>query len=488
MKKNFFLTLMLAVLCTATSWAQFAPKSGTKYALKEVKSGLYLDIQTGVYDGNKEFSNCLSLSTDPCVIYFAAGTTDNTKWTMKNVNGTYAMQGTKHWIANIGTTQYEWSIAEPEPGVFTIARADGKYIGVDSPANGACLYCDRGTGLEFALVEYTDLSKMYYTLKSPNPSETTYFSLESSGDTEASFRTAPTKFYVVPSADIYFFQNKDNSAQHIGCTASGQNDWRVSIDFAWWKILDDADNDGFVQIKRSAEEKYLGNDTFYESGKGIYSNVGSGCFGWLFEGTYENYPTVGTINNSKYHFTSDYITYAGACNKIRFTLTESGAFFQNGKNRMSLDEFAIYDADGKKIELTVANVTGNNNKTYEGLFDGVNGKCGGTATWNDGTEDDWFEILLPVGVDLGGAFKFSFVTENTQMNAKKFTINTSYEKPADYTVVINAPQGETVTVTYDGEAIKAGDKVTSVGFDKSLVDSAEIAILIILSIIACHTK
>ena len=89
MKKNFFLTLVLAVLCTATSWAQFAPVSGTKYALKEVTSGYYLDIQTlGVDEPNANgTTNNISLSAKPCIIYFEAS---NGKYTMKNVNGTYA--------------------------------------------------------------------------------------------------------------------------------------------------------------------------------------------------------------------------------------------------------------------------------------------------------------------------------------------------------------------------------------------------------------
>ena len=472
MKKNFFLTLMLAVLCTAASWAQFAPVSGTKYALKEVTSGYYLDIQTlGVTEPGQSTNN-ISLSAKPCIIYFEDV---NGKYTMKNVNGTYAQQASsRNWNAVIGSDAYQWTILDSDSdGYYTIARADGKYVKMDNATNGAPLYCDKDSGLEFALVEYSSIIPGVYTLKTATGTYLTQ-KKHASLDTKATFQTTAENFKIMPSGNLFYFENNDVAGQYLGTT----HQWNATFDFSLLQIVD-IDVDGFATIVRAnAPNLQIGSDDNTNAGTGIFTNINKNedkiSNKWYFEGTYD-YPTVGTVNNNKYHFTSDYITYAGACNKIRFTLTESGGKFQNGKNRMSLDEFAIYDADGKKIELTVANVTGNNNKTYAGLFDGVNGNCGGTATWTDGTEDDWFEILLPTGVDLGGAFKFSFVTENTTMNAKKFTINTSYEKPADYTVVINAPQGETVTVEYNGKAINAGDEVAVVGFDKSLVDATNIS-------------
>ena len=277
MKKNFFLTLMLAVFCIATSWAQFAPEAGKMYALKETTTGLYLDIQTGVYDGNKEFSNCLSLGTDPCVIYFTAGTTDNTKWTMKNVNGTYAMQGTKHWIANIGTTQYEWSIAEPEPGVFTIARADGKYIGVDSPANGACLYCDRGTGLKFALVEYSSIIPGVYTVKTATGTYLTQ--VEHSTGSKATLQEEAQKFKIMPTGNLFYFENNDVAGQYLGTT----HQWNATFDFSLLQIVD-VDAEGFAAIARAAESsKHIGTNEATDKGRGIFTNVESGWNKWYFE-------------------------------------------------------------------------------------------------------------------------------------------------------------------------------------------------------------
>ena len=187
-----------------------------------------------------------------------------------------------------------------------------------------------------------------------------------------------------------------------------------------------------------------------------------------------DYPTAGTESNGKYTFTSNKILYGGQCNKIRFTLTESGSKFQNGTNRMSLDEFKLYDATGKVVDLKAKYITGNNNKTYDGMLDGVNGKYAGTATWNDGTEDDWFEITLPNGIDLGGAFSFSFVTENTTMNAKAFRIDMSYVEPQEYTFNISGNGDNAVTVNHGDDVLTPGAVVSIEDFDVDAVTATEI--------------
>ena len=469
MKKNFFLTLVLAVLCIATSWAQFAPVSGTKYALKEVTSGYYLDIQTlGVTEPGQSTNN-ISLNAKPCIIYFEDGS--NGKYKMKNVNGTYAQQASnRNWNAVIGTTAYEWAFADSDSdGAYTIARTDGKYIKMDNATNGAPLYCDKDAGLEFALVAYSDIIPGVYTVKTATGTYLTQTEHTATG-TKATLQETAEKFKIMPSGNLFYFENNTTANQYLGTTHS----WNATFDFSLLQIVD-LDAEGFAAIARAAESnKHIGTNEATDKGRGIFTNVESDWNKWYFEGTYD-YPTAGTANNNKYHFTSDYITYAGGCNKIRFTLTESGAYYKNGVKRLSFDSFELYDADGKKVELTAVNVTGNNIVDFTNMLDGANGTYSSCAWDTPSATDDWFEILLPKGVDLGGAFKFSFVTENTTMNAKSFTINTSYEQPADYTVVINAPQDATVTVTYNGETINADDKVTSVGFDKSLVDATNIS-------------
>ena len=476
MKRNFLLTLVLALLCTTATWAQFAPVSGTKYALKEVTSGLFLDIQTkGIDDPNAKGSNNISLNAKPCIIYFEAGTIDG-NWKLKNANNEYVcLQSGKAWNATIGNgSVQEWVILDSDTdGDFTIARtSDSKCIGMDKAniANAKPLYSDC-TGekvREFALVAYSDIIPGVYTVKTATGTYLTQ-TVHSTGS-KATLQETAEKFKIMPSGNLFYFENNTTANKYLGTT----HQWNVTDDFSLLQIVD-LDAAGFAAIARAAESnKHIATNEATDKGRGIFTNVESNWNKWYFEGTYE-YPTAGTVNNNKYHFTSDYITYAGGCNKIRFTLTESGANYKNGAKRLSFDSFELYDINGKKVELTAVNVTGNNIVDFSNMLDGANGTYASGVWDNANATDDWFEILLPKGVDLGGAFKFSFVTENTTMNAKKFTINTSYETPADYTVVIEAPEGENVTVTYNGEQINADDKVTSVGFDKLLVDATNIS-------------
>ncbi|MBR2458513.1 MAG: alpha-N-acetylglucosaminidase [Bacteroidaceae bacterium] len=189
-----------------------------------------------------------------------------------------------------------------------------------------------------------------------------------------------------------------------------------------------------------------------------------------------DYPTVGNVSNNKYTFTSDKILYAGDCNKIRFTLTESGAFYQGGAKRMSFDSFTLYNANGNAVTLKESYFSGNNGKTYAGMLDGENNTYT-NAAWASGTEDDYFEITLPEDIDLGGAFSFSFVTENTTMNAKAFRIEMLYEAKNDviYTFAVNAPEGHNPTITYNGEDVSAETTFTKGEFDIDLFSASEIS-------------
>ena len=252
MKKTFLLTLLFFLCGVATMWAEFAPEVGERYSLKENTSGLYLDIQTlGINEPNAGgTTNNISLNTKPCVIYFEEGAEG--KWKMKNVDGTYVQQAAnRNWNVVIGTTPYEWTFKEQPNGTVTIARADGKYINVDSKVAGQPLYCDKATGMEFTLTGH-------------------------------------------PSAVC---------------------------------------------------------------------------------------PTIATAQNGKMHFSSEKIAYEGECNKLRFTLTESGAFYKNGAKRMSFDSFVLYKSNGEVVALKEQHVTGNNGKSFAGMLDGENGTyC--NASWD----------------------------------------------------------------------------------------------------------
>ena len=481
MKKTFLLSLLLALLGTVSVWAQFNPEAGKMYALKESTSGLYLDIQTlGINEANaNSTTNNISLNAKPCIIYFEKGTTDNAKWVLKNANGTYAMQASsRNWNAVIGTTAYEWTISEPETGLFTIARADGKFISMDNATSGSPLFCDKGTGLKFALIEYSSsLTQGYYALKSETG---TYFSFtKHTTGTEASFQETPSYLYMIPSADLFMFEDKDNAGSYI---SSAVNGWNVTKETASLWTISEADENGYVTITRHSDaSKHLGSDQNTNVGTGIFTNVGSGCNKWLLEGLID-YATTATQSNGQYHFKSGNIRYENSCNTLRFTLTESGAFYQNGAKRMSFDSFELYDASGNKVTLKESFFNGNYNKSYASMLDGVNAGAEGAGcccgAWNSAAEgDDYFEVALPNDVDLGGAFSFSFVTENTTMNAKAFRIDFWYEQREEvkYTFAVNAPEGHNPTITYNGEDVSAEATFTKGEFDIDLFSASEIS-------------
>ena len=473
MKKTFLLSFLLTLMGTLSVWAQFNPEAGKMYALKESTSGLCLDIQTlGINEPNANATtNNISLNAKPCIIYFEKGTTDNAKWVLKNANGTYAMQASsRNWNAVIGTTAYEWTISEPETGHFTIARADGKFISVDNAASGAPLFCDKGTGLKFSLVEYSALNRNYAVLKSPTG---TYLSMTSSTGSEASFQDVPTTFYITPSADFFYLENKDKVGSFVGST----HEWNTTADFSLWSVSE-VDADGGVLISRisGSGDINLGSNKDSNAGTGIFTNVPANCNRWVIEEK-ADCPTPATQQENKCHFTSDRIWYTAPCNKLRFTLTESSAFYKGGAKRMSFDSFELYDANGAKVALEAGFFTGNNaGKEFGNMLDGNNGTyCAGT--WTDGTEDDYFEINLPEDIDLGGAFSFSFVTENTTMNAKAFRIEMLYEAKNDviYTFAVNAPEGHNPTITYNGENVSAETTFTKGEFDIDLFSASEIS-------------
>ncbi len=443
------------------------------YALKEKTSGLYLDIQTlGIKDGNRNTNN-ISLNTKPCIIFFENGTTAGT-WKIKNANSQYVYYKADntndggHWNPQIGSNSHDWTLAESNGGI-TIARESGKYVNVDTPKAGEPLYCDKASGLLFSLVEYSALNQHYATLKSPTG---TYLSLTTSGNTVASFQTEEEYFYIMPSADKFYLESKTETGKYIGSTHS----WNTTTDFSLW-MMANVDEDGRVLISRASGtgDIYLGSNTNSNNGTGIFTNVPSNCNRWQVS-EFIDCPTDATSKDGKYHFTSERLWYMAPCNKLRFILTESGAYYKNGKNRMSFDSFELFDASDKKVELKDSYFSGNNNgKTFANMLDGANGTfCAGT--WADGTEDDYFEIALPEEIDLGGAFSFSFVTENTTMNAKAFRIEVMYEKreAVDYTFAVNAPEGKDYTVSYDGEPVEAGAVFKEDEFDTELFSATEI--------------
>lgn len=187
------------------------------------------------------------------------------------------------------------------------------------------------------------------------------------------------------------------------------------------------------------------------------------------------YTTTATATNGKMHFTSAKLYYKAPANTMRFSLKESGAYYKNGKNRLSFDSFELFNSKGEKVSLSAADFSGNYNKPYAYMLDGNNDTyCCGSWSAND-EGHDYFEIEL--ATDLGGSFSFSFITENTTMNPKAFRIELQNKETEviEYTLSINAPEGEKPTITYNGKVVEEGHAFDSKTMDTELFSATEIS-------------
>ena len=187
------------------------------------------------------------------------------------------------------------------------------------------------------------------------------------------------------------------------------------------------------------------------------------------------YTTTATATNGKMHFTSAKLYYKAPANTMRFSLKESGAYYKNGKNSLSFDSFELFNSKGEKVSLSAADFSGNYNKPYAYMLDGNNDTyCCGSWSAND-EGHDYFEIEL--ATDLGGSFSFSFITENTTMNPKSFRIELQNKETEviEYTLSINAPEGEKPTITYNGKVVEEGHAFDSKTMDTELFSATEIS-------------
>ncbi|MBR3906644.1 MAG: alpha-N-acetylglucosaminidase C-terminal domain-containing protein [Bacteroidaceae bacterium] len=536
MKKNFLLTLVLGLLCITTGWAQFAPEEGKMYALKETTSGLYLDIQTGVKDGNNCYDDNLSLSANPCVIYFAAGTTDASKWTMKNVNGEYVMQGSQHWIVRLGETAYEWTIAEPEAGKFTIARADGKFIGADNTTAGVCLYCDRGTGLKFSLVELSE--DPYVLLKT---SSGTYLSTTSvANDTHLSIQAEGTKFVLETSQDgnAYYIKVLGSSPAQYVSTYSG-NAWGSSTSetpYAW--SFSDPDENGYVTISRVGAPTYCLGTTFTpNAGIAVYSNAGSesgtpnkwlieeynvGAVGYTFQITNPSGETVSATYKGNAVSAGEIIEIEGPVDKSLFDATDVEGYAWSVVVNSSAKTITIVYVEkfNGSYYLKTSSGTYLNFTPHASLSTSVTFQTTGSELYIEPSGDNYYITQLnstPVKYltvsssnawDVAAstaAFAWSisnpdangYVTITKASNSDHRLGNDGNTNagtgvfanvgancntwqlvkvgPLDYTFAINNPTGEIVSATYNGNAIAAGGTISIDGrVDTSLFSANEI--------------
>ena len=258
----------------ANVFPTFRPEVDKEYALREVESGLYLDIQTlGIVDGYRATNN-ISLNQIPFVVKFEEGTSEGT-WKMKNANGKYIFHNpinagnNGHWNPEIGDNSSDWIFSKSVDGRLTIARAvDGKFVNVDTKAAGKPLYCDKATGMEFEIVEYAELKRIY-VLKCGD----FYLSMTASGNTAYSLQSAPSYFYMVPSSKAYFFENKDENGKYIG-TDGKDNRWDAGTGFALWNVTET--NEEYTISRFADADKCFGTDEEPQVGRGLYTNVSSG--------------------------------------------------------------------------------------------------------------------------------------------------------------------------------------------------------------------
>ncbi|MEE0870270.1 MAG: alpha-N-acetylglucosaminidase, partial [Bacteroidaceae bacterium] len=516
MKKTFLFSLLLTLLGTLSAWAEFNPEAGKMYALKENTSGLYLDIQTLGINEPGHTTNSMSLNSKLCIIYFEAGAEG--KWRLKNVNDTYGGNITngRHWNTTISETPYDWIIIEEAEKGISIAKDASNYIGWDNGKDitaGSALYNNAEGGnkdaarIYFTLEEYTGkdikgngaqatigVSEINGWAKVPAGTAWT-ISMDVENPNGASFNEWGTSIFAIganafPEKNGYrglqfYLQSSTNGGKldavfdggdHLIDNVTHKGNFSASISY---------NGDNLLQIKTTnssetvAENNYTLSNQLAEFSQLSYGlPTGINVENLLITKLSNNvdYPTAATVSNQKCTFKSGKILYGGDCNKIRFTLTSSDAYYENAKTnkRMSFDSFELFNASGNKVELKDTYFTGNNNgKTFANMLDGENGTfCSGT--WGSAEGDDWFEIYLPRTIDLGGAFSFSFVTENTTMNAKAFRIDMSYEAYVNYTFHILGNGSNEVTVTYGEQTLTEGSTIDITDFDVESVSATEI--------------
>ena len=200
-----------ATTVTVTLNIPFAPKVGKAYVLKVVGTDKYLDIRTlGNDDPNEKGSNNISTSTKPYPIYFEQG--QNGTWKMKNANGKYVgLYPGKDWDPVIGASSHDWTM-EGDASNFTIARGSGKYINYNTDADkvaGKPLYCDKGTGLQFQLVDYNDVDFITGAGLGKEGAESPYVSIKEI-DAEGTTTSIPTGMGWVLTIEV----ENPNGASH----------------------------------------------------------------------------------------------------------------------------------------------------------------------------------------------------------------------------------------------------------------------------------
>ena len=508
MKKNFFLTMLFALLSITTGMAQFAPEAGKAYALREITKGYYLDIQTLGMTDNNQVTNNISLNTIPCIIYFEEG--QNGTWKMKNANSEYVCVGSNHWNPTVGgSTTHEWLVAE-EDGLLTFQRQnDDKtgYIGAASVATGVSLYnnqTEKAKIFKFLLIDLC-VSHDYYNMKAvnggniTNATGNTYFSFNDATvggvTTQASYSTTPANLYIPQTVGkIAFFQEKDNG-YYINHT---ENHWNITrSDTPALYVISEPDANNYVSISKIENANHNichdggSNANINNEGTGIFTNVASDlCHKWelvkhnVYESTKPTFTWDSNMTNASY------MQYLSA-------LSLNGISILTGleEPKSTADMYVMADNSGVVLapgceysfnltfpknqtsQILVANlfIDKDGDGTYETKLEQT-GEAGGnsnnltTVTFTVPVDASTCYTAIRLRLDSSWA-----IAETATSNANRmvYDIPVTITPPPSYTFNIVNPSGETVTATYNGNAINEGEQING-GVNESLFSANDI--------------
>lgn len=317
MKKSLFLTLLLALLCTVTTWAQTAVtdlsslSNDKAYVFYSTRSPLYFDSnnQVGSYwtsQGMEEQGSQLDVtSSEQAFALIRTEYTEAGKYYMYSIKGqkfvgsNNVASDTPTAIATLASVTYNGNTC------FNLS-IDGQKVNVTWWSNNApgirlnsSASLDEGNAFTLyeANIADLDLSSVvaaveeyegvdtdtYVLLKAPTTGNYLSFTLPTSTSTQVSFQATGTKLVLENSSDGtgYYIKQKDSDPA-VYLTKSSSNNWDVTTSttpYTW--LISDADADGYVTI--SHVNGNLGHDSNQNVGTGIFANVGTGCNKWLIE-------------------------------------------------------------------------------------------------------------------------------------------------------------------------------------------------------------
>ena len=479
MKKNFFLTLMLAVLCTATSWAQFDPTPGKAYALKFQNSNLYVDIQTKGHADHSD-KNCISASYLPTAVYFEKG--DAGKWKIKNANDENIGIGLDFWNATIGR-ESPWTIVA-EDDVITIHSGNG-YIGVDTPTDGCILFSNVGntSTYKFELLEYDKLVQ-YSTFKAvkiagkDTHDYDTYLNKTSASNTSVSFQKTATKFHLIPvGEDTYYIRLKDSEQPQY--LAPVGNNWTASTQTTpyLWKVLDE-DGDGDFAISKTEEGKtshHLGSNDGTNEGRGIYANVESGWNEWIVENYvfYKNAipkftDETGVIRDNNQYLTALALDGRTVLSGLAAPQSTADMYVVAPLSDIALEQGCTYTFNltfpgSQTSQKLAANLWFD--KDGDGTFEIHLGTTGTESSSNDLSNVEFtipadastLQTFIRLRLDSSYGIKDA---PNADANRMVYDIPVTIIESSAYTFSIVAPEGATVSATYKEATIEDGDVIT----------------------------